>query len=111
MLCWHHVIPEMNHNELVGWVDKAPKIAALFFRNADEYYRTAKRMDIVKEIVYDLAGRTITIESKGNSRIQRSFYWIYLGDWISWFASQERNVDAVEINVINRLKSELADLK
>ncbi|MGL5890300.1 MAG: SIS domain-containing protein, partial [Bacteroidia bacterium] len=19
MLCWHHVIPEMNHNELVGW--------------------------------------------------------------------------------------------
>ena len=22
MLCWHHVIPEMNHNELVGWRDK-----------------------------------------------------------------------------------------
>lgn len=111
MLCWHHVIPEMNHNELVGWVDKSPKIAALFFRNSDEYYRTAKRMDIVKEIVYDLAGRTITIESKGNSRIERSIYWIHLGDWISWFASQERNVDAVEINVINRLKSELAELK
>ncbi len=18
-LCWHHAIPEMNHNELVGW--------------------------------------------------------------------------------------------
>jgi glucose/mannose-6-phosphate isomerase len=19
VLCWHHVVPEMNHNELVGW--------------------------------------------------------------------------------------------
>ena len=19
MLCWHHVVPEMNHNELLGW--------------------------------------------------------------------------------------------
>jgi len=23
MLCWHHVIPEMNHNELVGWRDQS----------------------------------------------------------------------------------------
>jgi len=111
MLCWHHVIPEMNHNELVGWVEKAPKIAAIFFRNTDEYYRTSKRIDIVREIVYTMAGRTLTVESKGNSRIERAIYWIHLGDWISWFASVERNVDAVEINVINRLKSELAELK
>lgn len=111
MLCWHHVVPEMNHNELVGWVEKSPKIAAIFFRNADEYYRTAKRMDIVKEIVYAIAGRTLTITSKGNSRIERAIYWIHLGDWISWFASVERNVDAIEINVINRLKAELAELK
>jgi glucose/mannose-6-phosphate isomerase len=37
-------------------------------------------------------------------------YWIHLGDWISWFASVERNVDAVEINVINHLKSEMSKL-
>ncbi|MEX1188306.1 MAG: bifunctional phosphoglucose/phosphomannose isomerase [Bacteroidia bacterium] len=111
MLCWHHVIPEMNHNELVGWVDKAPSIAAIFLRNSDEYYRTARRMDIVKSIVYKLAGRTIVIESKGRSHLQRCIWWIHLGDWISWFASEERNVDAVEINVINQLKSELSQLE
>ena len=22
MLCWHHVVPEMNHNELVGWRER-----------------------------------------------------------------------------------------
>lgn len=110
MLCWHHVVPEMNHNELVGWVEKSPKIAAIFLRNEDEYYRTAKRMDIVKDIVYHFAGRTVSIQSQGNNHVERCIYWIHLGDWISWFASAERNVDAMEIDVINRLKNELSSL-
>ncbi|MFM2284686.1 MAG: hypothetical protein RLZZ543_183 [Bacteroidota bacterium] len=111
MLCWHHVVPEMNHNELVGWVDKSPKVAAIFLRNSDEYYRTSKRMDICKGIVYQLAGKTIELHSKGESPMQRMLWWINLGDWISWFASVERNVDAIEINVINRLKNELSNLQ
>ena len=32
MLCWHHVFPEMNHNELVGWDGGTNAIAALFLR-------------------------------------------------------------------------------
>jgi glucose/mannose-6-phosphate isomerase len=111
MLCWHHVVPEMNHNELVGWVDKSPKIATLFLRNKTDYYRTAKRMDICKEIISQIAGKTLEINSKGEDTIVQMLYWIHLGDWISWFVSVERNVDAMEINVINRLKGELAELK
>jgi glucose/mannose-6-phosphate isomerase len=104
-------MPEMNHNELVGWVEKSPQIAAIFMRNADEYYRTAKRMDICKDIIFGFAGKTIVLKSKGDSPMQRMIWWINLGDWISWFASVERNVDAIEINVINRLKNELANLQ
>jgi glucose/mannose-6-phosphate isomerase len=111
MLCWHHVVPEMNHNELVGWVDKSPKIAALFLRNQDEYYRTSKRMEICQEIISSYAGKTLVIDSKGESALERMIYWIHLGDWISWFCSVERNVDSMEIKVINRLKGELSELK
>lgn len=111
MLCWHHVVPEMNHNELVGWVEKSPKIAALFLRNDDEYYRTAKRMELCREIISQYAGKTLELHAKGSSHFERVLYWIHLGDWISWFASVERNQDAMEINVINRLKGELSSLK
>lgn len=111
MLCWHHVMPEMNHNELVAWVEKSPQIAAIFMRNADEYYRTAKRMAICKDIIFGFAGKTIVLNSKGDTPIQRMIWWINLGDWISWFASVERNVDATEISIINRLKNELANLQ
>src|SRR5690606_4899991 len=109
--CWHHVVPEMNHNELVGWVEKSPKIAALFLRNKDEYYRTAKRIDLCREIISGYAGKTLELQVKGDTHLERILYWIHLGDWISWFASVERNQDALEINVINRLKGKLASLK
>ena len=110
MLCWHHVVPEMNHNELVGWAEKHPKIAAIFLRNSDEYYRTSRRMEICRVIIEGLAGKTLEINAKGENRIQRLLFWIHLGDWISWFASLERNMDAMEIDVINRLKADLAAL-
>ena len=31
MLCWHHVIPEMNHNELVGWRKQDDSWAVVLF--------------------------------------------------------------------------------
>jgi glucose/mannose-6-phosphate isomerase len=110
MLCWHHVFPEMNHNELVGWADKNAKIATMYFKNEDDFYRSAKRMDIVQGILSNRAGKSLELNSVGANRLERMMYWIHLGDWISWFASVERNVDAVEINVINHLKSEMSKL-
>lgn len=111
MLCWHQVIPEMNHNELVGWAEKQSKISVLFFNNSDDYYRTARRREIVHEILNDRAGRILEVNSLGDSRIEKLIFWIHLGDWISWFASVEKHVDAMEIDVIHRLKAELANLE
>ena len=68
-------------------------------------------MQICQEIISGYAGRTLVLESKGNSAVERMLYWIHLGDWISWFCSVERNVDSMEIQVINRLKGELSELK
>jgi hypothetical protein len=51
------------------------------------------------------------LQSKGQNHTERVIWWIHLGDWISWFASQERNVDADDIKVIIRLKDELSQLQ
>lgn len=51
MLCWHHVFPEMTHNELVGWTQPHHDVAVVLFRDKDDFFRTAKRMEICKEIL------------------------------------------------------------
>lgn len=107
MLCWHHVIPEMNHNELVGWREQPGTFAVLMFRNSDDFNRNAIRMDISKEIFARYADTVIELWSKGDTLIQRAMYFVHLGDWISWFSAELRQVDAVEVKVIDFLKSEL----
>ena len=108
LLCWHHVVPEMNHNELVGWRNNRPDVAVVWLRNRDDFSRTALRMDINKEIVEHLTNTSIEVLSKGKSPAEKMFYLVHLGDWMSFYLAGIRNVDPVEIRVIDYLKSELA---
>ena len=110
-LCWHHVIPEMNHNELVGWREKNPNLAVVYFRNADDYSRNALRMDINKTIIKEYADKIIELHSKGNTMIERALYLVHLGDWVSWYLAQLRGMDALEVKVIDFLKGELGKVK
>ena len=106
-LAWHHVIPEMNHNELVGWRSDYNQLAVLYFRNKDDYPRNQVRMDINKEIISNYTSSIIEVYSKGQSLAERMLYFVHLGDWISVYLAAEKGIDAVEIKVIDYLKSEL----
>ncbi len=106
MLCWHHVIPEMNHNELVGWKTKHEDFAVLFLRNRDDLKRNQVRMDFTKQVVEQHVPTVIEIYSKGQSVTEKLMYMIHLGDWVSWYLAQLNHVDASEIEVINHLKKE-----
>ena len=107
MLCWHHVIPEMNHNELVGWRIADEKLAVVYLRNQDDLKRNQVRIDINKEIIKKYTSTIIEIYSKGNTLIEKAMYLVHFGDWISWYLSELRGVDAIEVKVIDFLKSEL----
>ncbi len=106
-LCWHHVLPEMNHNELVGWGGGKSEHRVVMLRAEDEHPRTAVRMKLCKEII-DKKSATYTVEAKGRTKLQRSIYLILVGDWTSWYLSEMNGVDSIEIDVINYLKGELA---
>ena len=107
-LCWHHVIPEMNHNELVGWRTKHENLAVVIFRNDDDFERSVTRIEINKKIISQYCSSIIEIHSKGNSKLERTLYNIHLGDWVSVFLAEKKNIDISEVKVIDFLKSELS---
>lgn len=109
MLCWHHVIPEMNHNELVGWREKNENIVVIFLKNETDYERNQERMEFVKSVVSQYCSDVIDIESRGEKDIEKVLYLIHVTDWISCYLAELRGVDAVEINVITQLKNKLAE--
>lgn len=110
MLCWHHVIPEMNHNELVGWRWQQTALAVLFIRNADDHPRNHTRIELTKEIVSHYTSSVIELFSKGHSLIGRSIYLVHLLDYVSVFLAEYNKMDAVEVRVIDFLKTELSKI-
>ncbi len=108
MLCWHHIIPEMNHNELVGWAGGDDRMAVVFFRNDSDLLQNQRRIDINKEIIGRQTNQIMEIWSKGKSHLEKIYYLVHLGDWCSLYLSEMNEVDVVEVKVIDFLKGELA---
>lgn len=108
ILTWHNVIPEMNHNELVGWKDKDTNKTIVILRDDSDYERVQMRMEINKKVFKQYTPNLIEIYSKGKSYLEKIFYFIHLTDYISIELAQLRNVDATEVKVIDFLKGSLA---
>lgn len=109
MLCWHNVIPEMNHNEIVGWRDVNDDRCVFFIHTNGDFERSTQRMSLTKAAIEQYTNNIFDIYSKGDSFITDIIYLNYLGDWISWFLSVERAFDATEVYVIENLKTQLCD--
>jgi glucose/mannose-6-phosphate isomerase len=107
MLCWHHTIPEMNHNELVGWRTERQELFVIFLRNDSDFKRSQMRMEINKKLIKPYATSIVECYSKGKYYLEKALYLIHLGDWFSWYLAQEGGMDATEVKVIDYLKGAL----
>lgn len=108
-LCWHHVLPEMNHNELVGWGGGDDRFALVYFKNEGINRRNAVRADITLDKIREKAA-VLAINSMGNNIIERSIYLINIADWASVYLAELKNVDPIDIAVIDFLKDSLAKI-
>lgn len=107
-LCWHHTFPEMNHNELVGWTVKNDNLVVVTFHTSFDFERTKKRYEVCKTVFEKYSHSVIDIYAKGESKLEQFFYLINIGDWISCYIADIRNIDPVEVKIIDHLKGELA---
>jgi glucose/mannose-6-phosphate isomerase len=107
-LAWSLAIPEMNHNELVGWGGGSDNFAAIFFKTNDMNPRNAKRMELTKEILAKKTKSIYELEANGSSIIERALHLNSVMDWASYYLVELNKVDAYDIIVIDYLKDSLA---
>ncbi len=110
-LCWHHILPEMTHNELVGWAGGSEKFAPIFISSNFNHPRTQKRWEICRALIEKHTSSVFEIKTKGENLIEEVFYAIHFTDWVSLYISEIKKIDPVEVDVIGHLKSEMAKMK
>lgn len=110
-LAWCNTYPELNHNELVAWSQKREQLAVVVIKSTLTHLRNLHRINISKAMIQPLCDAYIEIEAQGTTHLQQIIYLVHLSDFISWYLSIENKVDAMDIQVIEHLKSELAAIK
>jgi glucose/mannose-6-phosphate isomerase len=111
LLAFHNVIPEMNHNEIVGWESFEEKqFQAKVINIIDKEYpsRIKKRFEIVNELFAQSKAGVINLESKEKSFKIRLMDLIFLCDWITYYTAVLRGCDPSEIRNIDLLKERLS---
>ena len=102
-----HVLPEMNHNELVGWDSGTEKHVAIIIRTPEDNIRSRFRMDFCSDIFRELEADVIMIDAIGENQMQRLMYLNQLSDWLSLLLAERSGTCPVDIKNIIRLKSAL----
>lgn len=111
-LAYGNTLPEMNHNEIVGWeriVHLTGRLSVVMLEDKEDNPRVQRRMEIVEELVEDQTASLHRIRTQGNCRLARMFSLIQLADWTSFYLAIINNVDPTPIAKIDLLKSKLAE--
>jgi len=112
VLAISHELPELNHNEVVGWelgLGTVQQPAVFFLQRPDDYERIKARVDITKQLIGNRA--PVHIESGlGRSLMAQVVTAMYLGDIASIYLAFLNGVDPYVISSIDLLKQRLAQI-
>ena len=113
MLAYHNDLPEMNHNEIVGWKnneDFFQYLSVLWIRDKADQKRVQHRQRITRQLLEPLGLAQEVIQVDGSSQLERYLHLIHFGDWVSYWCARLHGTDPTPVDRISRLKAELAKI-
>ncbi len=114
ILAYGNFLPEMNHNEIVGWeriIHLTGKVSCILLRDESDHYTTKQRMEVTRELIEPHAVIFKEVQSAGNSLLERVLYLMIYGDFLTYYLAILNETDPTPITKIDLLKTQLAVIK
>ena len=111
MLSFGNSLPEMNHNEIVGWENNSEflkNISIIWLSDNENYKRNLLRQVESNKIISNLSRNEFFIKMDGKSKIERNLKLIHFGDWLSFWCAILHKTDPTPVLKIDQLKSKLS---
>lgn len=109
---WSSALPELDHNELVGW-ETMPEMTSehlgiIALTDRDDPDRVADRFEFTRELTEDAVPWLGQVSSEGTSTLARLISLTVVGDLFSYFVAEGAGVDPLPVQTIEKLKKLLA---
>ena len=111
MVAHRHELPEMDHNEIVGWSGERPLAGCArvaFLHDADDHARNELRVGVTRREVEAAGAAVRDVRGFGRRGLGRLVSLVMLGDFASFYLAVLRGVDPTPVEPIVRLKKALA---
>jgi glucose/mannose-6-phosphate isomerase len=109
-MAFSNVIPEMNHNEIVGWEMNHKSLdgyLVVFLEKQDENPKIKTRIQLTKNIIHDRGTHIVEVYTEGSTAIEQTVSLIVMSDWTSYYLALLYEKDPASIVNIDYLKGEL----
>jgi glucose/mannose-6-phosphate isomerase len=101
-------LPEADHNEIEGWPGSAKgAFSAVFLEDADQRPRVRRRIEVTADVIAPNAAQIVRVITEGETRTERLFWAVMLGDLVSLLLAAQRGIDPNPIDAIESLKKQL----
>ena len=97
-------LPEHDHNEIEGW---QPPLVPVFLVDDQTHERNHRRFEVTADIAREAGLAPVVVTQDGDSRAERLFRLVLLGDLVSIQMAVDAGTDPVAIPALNRVKSSL----
>jgi glucose/mannose-6-phosphate isomerase len=105
-------LPEADHNEVEAWGGGAEVVAgqlvAVMLRDPEEHHRNSLRFEVTKRLISSHGAGVIELWPEGTSDLARLISMIFVTQLASIYVGLARGVDPGPVEVLERLKSQLA---
>ena len=103
-------LPEANHNQICGWERgraEAPFVGRLPRATPTSIPRVQRRIELMAAEVERTGAPASSVESRGESRLERVLSLVLLGDLVSVYLAVLAGVDPTPVEAIERFKQQL----
>jgi glucose/mannose-6-phosphate isomerase len=109
MIAFSGEYPEMNHNQIVGWVEGEVRkdMAPIFLRSSSLSGKLAERMAVTVALIKESEIDPLVVELSGRSVLETVLMGIALGDLVSFYLAALKGVDPTPVNSIAELKKRM----
>lgn len=101
-----NVLPELNHNEMVGFTNTNDNYRIVILRDPNDNPDINQRMDKTAEI---LRGQGIGLKATiwdmmGHSRLEKIFSTLMVMDWSSYYLAMKMGIDPTPVKLVEDFK-------
>jgi len=111
---WWSVLPELNHNEIVGW-EAMPSLTSqhlgvVALTDATDHPRVRDRLAYSRALTQNAVPWVAEVAAEGDTPLARLMSLVVMGDLVSLMLAETAGVDPVPVDTIEKLKKLLTEV-